>query len=106
MLKQLAPMARIPPSPKNTAWMMSAMETASTADHGPNNMAMRVPHTAWPVVPPGRGMLNIIERKQNAAATPKSGIFSRGTSLPTFLIATAQMGTMATPSTPQVSGLR
>jgi hypothetical protein len=51
-------------------------------------------------------MLNIMERKQNAAATPKSGIFSRGTVSRTFLTAVAQTGTMATVVTAQVDGLR
>ena len=87
MLKQLAPMARIPPSPKKTAWMMSATLTARHAVQGPKSIAMRVPQTAWPVVPPGSGMLNIMERKQNAAAIPTSGILSRGTVSRTFLAA-------------------
>ena len=106
MLKQLAPMARMPPSPKNTAWMMRAMLTARQADQGPNRIAMSVPQTAWPVVPPGSGILNIMERKQNAAAIPMSGIFSRGTVSRTFLTAAAQMGTIATSRTAQVEGLR
>ena len=33
ILKQLAPIAVIPPSPKKIAWMMSAIETASMAAH-------------------------------------------------------------------------
>ena len=106
MLKQLAPMARMPPSPKKTAWMMSAIDTAIVAAQGPKRMAMSVPQTACPVVPPGRGMLNIMARKQKAAATPSRGIFSRGTVARTFLMACAQMGIMARPKTPQVDGLR
>ena len=39
ILKQLAPIAVIPPSPKKIAWMMSAIETASMAAHGPSTTA-------------------------------------------------------------------
>ena len=35
MLKQFAPIARMPPSPKKKAWMIKAMETAMTATSGP-----------------------------------------------------------------------
>ena len=52
------------------------------------------------------GMLNIMERKQNAAAMPSRGIFSRGTVSRTFLMANPQMGTITAPKTPQVDGLR
>ena len=69
-------------------------------------MRISVPQTAWPVVPPGMGMLNIIERKQKAAAMPSSGIFSRGTVSRTRRTAWAHTGTIATPRTPQVDGLR
>ena len=106
MLKQFAPMARMPPSPKKTAWMTRAMETAIVDAQGPNRMATSVPHTAWPVVPPGSGILNIIARKQNAAATPSSGILFRGTVSRTRLMATPHTGSIASPKTPQVEGLR
>ena len=35
MLKQLVRIARMPPSPKNSAWMMSATLTEITAAQGP-----------------------------------------------------------------------
>src|SRR4051794_34930160 len=40
MLKQLMRIARTPPSPKKSAWMMSATLTAMTAAHGPRMIAM------------------------------------------------------------------
>ncbi len=64
MLKQLAPKARTPPSPKNRAWMARATLTAITAAHGPSMTATSTPPTAWAVVPSGIGTLNIITRKQ------------------------------------------
>ena len=106
MLKQFAGSARMPPSPNITAWIDSAMLMASVAAHGPNRIATSVPATAWPVVPPGSGILNIMARKQNAAATPTSGIFWRGTSSCTWRTARIHTGTMATANTPQVDGLR
>ena len=42
MLKQLAKIARTPPSPKNRAWMISATLTAMTAAHGPRTIAISV----------------------------------------------------------------
>jgi hypothetical protein len=48
--------------------MINTTDTATTAAHGPKSMAMIPPPTAWPVVPPGMGMLNIMTRKENAAA--------------------------------------
>ena len=90
----------MPPSPNITAWIASAMLMASVAAHGPNRIATSVPATAWPVVP------NIMARKQNAAATPTSGIFWRGTSSCTWRTARIHTGTMATANTPQVDGLR
>ncbi len=73
MLKQLAPIAVIPPSPKNSAWIMSAMETASMEAQGPSTTAASPMPTAWPVVPPGSGRLNIMMTKQNAAKSESSG---------------------------------
>ena len=43
--KQFAKTARMPPSPKKSAWMMSATLTAITAAHGPTTIAARVPPT-------------------------------------------------------------
>jgi hypothetical protein len=73
MLKQLAPSASTPPSPKKSAWMTRAMLTAITAAQGPNMIATSAPPTACAVVPSGTGMLNIMIRKLNAAAAATSG---------------------------------
>jgi len=67
ILKQLAPMAVIPPSPNTRAWMIKTTETERTAVQGPrSNVIIHAP-TAWPVVPPGIGILNIWMRKEKAA---------------------------------------
>ena len=73
MLKQLAPMAVIPPSPKNSAWMNKATDTATMEAQGPSTMAATPMPTACPVVPPGRGRLNIMITKENAAKTETNG---------------------------------
>src|SRR4029079_2524802 len=73
MLKQLMPMQVIPPSPKKSAWMIKATETEITAAQGPRTIAHRVPPTAWAVVPPGIGMLNIMIVKEKAAKIASSG---------------------------------
>ena len=96
----------MPPSPKNSAWMSSATLTERHAAYGPNRIAISVPPTAWPVVPPGSGTLNIMPRNDNAAAMPKSGSFSCGTWRRTFATATNQTGAIAAPSTAHVDGLR
>ena len=46
MLKQFAPKARTPPSPKNSAWMPRAMVTAMIAASGPSTTATSTPPTA------------------------------------------------------------
>ncbi len=46
MLKQLAAMAVMPPSPKSPAWITSAMDTAITAAQGPRMIAISVAPTA------------------------------------------------------------
>ena len=74
MLKQFARIARIPPSPKNRAWMTSATLTAITAAHGPRTIATSVPPTPWAVVPPGTGTLNIMIVKLSAEKIARSGI--------------------------------
>ncbi len=73
MLKQLAPSVLMPPSPKNRAWIASAMEMARIAPDGPSTMAEMVTPNAWPVVPPGSGRLNIMTTNENAAKTEISG---------------------------------
>ena len=64
MLKQFAPNASTPPSPKNNAWIPNAVLTATTAAHGPSTTATSTAPTACAVVPSGIGTLNIITRKQ------------------------------------------
>ena len=97
MLKQLAPKERMPPSPKSRAWMRRATEIEMQAAQGPRRTAMRVPPTACPVVPPGRGTLNIMMRKEKAAPMPRRGIFSLGRSLADLPDETAQTGTHGPP---------
>ena len=106
MLKQLAPKARMPPSPKMTAWMSSAIETDKHAASGPKSKAMSVPPTACPVVPPGSGTLNIMSRNENAAAMPMKATCLASSFSWTFLAQCTQMGTIATPSTASVAGER
>ena len=87
ILKQFAPNARIPPSPKSNACISNAIVTAiHPADGLPVRIAISVPPTACPVVPPGSGILNIIPRKEKAAPIPSNGIFTFGISAFTFLI--------------------
>ncbi len=73
MLKQFAPIAVMPPSPKNNAWMTSAMEMASMAAHGPSTTTAIPTPTACPVVPPGSGRLNIMMTKEKAANSASKG---------------------------------
>ena len=74
MLKQLAPRVVMPPSPKKSAWIASATERAKIEPQGPSTMAATPTPTACPEVPPGRGMLNIMITKENAANTEISGM--------------------------------
>src|SRR4030042_1475789 len=73
MFRQFAPMQVIPPSPKSTACTISAIDTATHAAHGPSSTAASTAPTAWPVVPPGIGTLNIMITKQNAALRASIG---------------------------------
>ena len=41
--------------------------------HGPSTMVAIPTPTAWPVVPPGSGRLNIMTTNENAAKTDSSG---------------------------------
>src|ERR1700733_10729048 len=54
--------------------MASARETAIIAAQGPNSATPSPMPTAWALVPPGSGMLNIITTKQKAAKSETSGI--------------------------------
>ena len=73
MLKQFAPIAVMPPSPKKNAWMTSAIEMARIDAHGPSTTAASPRRPRGPVVPPGSGMLNIITTNENAAKSESSG---------------------------------
>ena len=73
MLKQFAPKVVIPPSPKNTAWISSAMDNESMEAHGPSARVAAPTPSACPVVPPGSGTLNIMMTKQNALETATRG---------------------------------
>src|SRR5579871_327343 len=73
MLKQFAPSAVTPPSPKNTAWIARATEIARMEAQGPSTIAATPIPTACPVVPPGNGKLNIITTKEKAANNEMSG---------------------------------
>jgi hypothetical protein len=106
MLKELAPKAKTPPSPKKRAWMAKATEAAITAAQGPKMMATKTLPTAWPVVPPGRGTLNIMMTKEKAAKRAMRGtIFAVKTPF-TFWLARYQKGAVATYIAAQLAGLR
>src|SRR5947209_1689358 len=64
MLKQLAPIVVMPPSPKNSACKISAVLTPITAAHGPSTIAIKVPPTPFAVVPLGTGMLKVMDDSQ------------------------------------------
>ncbi len=106
MLRQLAKIARTPPSPKKSAWMMSATLTAMTAAHGPSTIAISVPPTPWAVVPPGTGMLNIMIVKLIAAKTARSGIVRLDRTAWTRRVARPQVGSVAAPIPTEMIGLR
>ena len=62
--------------------------------------------TAWPVVPPGSGRLNIIMTKENAANSEISGISRACNSRFTRCNATYQNGAAAAARVTHVEGLR
>ena len=53
------------------------MESARIAPDGPSTIAAMVTPSAWPVVPPGSGRLNIITTNEKAAKTEISGMTRR-----------------------------
>ncbi len=106
MLKALAPKARMPPSPKKRAWTARATEMARTAGHGPRTTAASTAPVAWPVVPPGRGTLNIMMTKEAAAKRATRGIRRRAMTERSRERARTQKGTDAAIVTMQVEGLR
>src|SRR5208283_527994 len=73
ILKQFAPYAVIPPSPKTRHWMISATEVQTTAAQGPRTIAISALPTACPELPPGTGTLNIIITNENAAPSARYG---------------------------------
>src|SRR5271170_2782286 len=73
MLKQFAPIVVMPPSPKNTAWIINAIEIPKIEAQGPSTMVAIPTPTACPVVPPGNGRLNIMMMNENAANTDSRG---------------------------------
>src|SRR3990172_7512673 len=106
MLKQFAPIAVTPPSPNRRAWMTRAMLIESVAPHGPTAIAIRTPPTACPVLPPGRGRLNIITRKENAAEMARRGALRASRLSRTLRAAIAQRGAQAAYAAVYVGGPR
>ena len=106
MFRQLAKMARTPPSPKNNACRMSAVLTAIAAAHGPNTTAISVPPTAWAVVPPGTGMLNIMTVKLSAEKIASSGTVRLFRTFLTLCVAIAHTGTVGRASAIETAGAR
>ena len=96
MLRQLAPMEVIPPSPNARAWMMIAVETERHAAQGPSSTAIRTAPTACAVVPPKTGTLNIIRTKENAAPRAIRGTCRDFSVRRTLDAAAAQTGRIAT----------
>src|SRR3990172_9561877 len=106
MLRQFAPIAVTPPSPNRRAWMTRAMLIESVAPHGPTAIAIRTPPTACPVLPPGRGRLNIITRKENAAEMARRGALRASRLSRTLRAAIAQRGAQAAYAAAYVGGPR
>ena len=104
MLKQFAPIAVMPPSPKSRAWMPRANDNATMDAHGPSSTAATPTPTACPVVPPGSGMLNIITTNEKAARSESTGTRRVWTCLRTRRIATYQKGAEVAYSAAQVAG--
>src|ERR1700690_3644880 len=102
MLKQLAPNASTPPSPKKSAWIASAQLTATTAAHGPSRIAISTAPTACADVPSGIGTLNIITKKLYAAPSASSGTYRLVTTLRTRFAPVAHTGTIAALIAPHV----
>jgi hypothetical protein len=86
--------------------MMRAMETDIVATSGPSTMAAKVAPTAWPVVPPGSGMLNIMMTKEKAAVSATRGTLRAFIVSRSFRTPIAQNGTVRRNITSDVTGLR
>ena len=82
------------------------MDTASIAAQGPSTIAPIPMPTAWPVVPPGSGKLNIITMKEKAEKTEISGTRLVLTNAFTRRRAIYQNGAAAAYRAAQVDGLR
>ena len=67
---------------------------------------MSEPPTAWPVVPPGSGTLNIMSRKEKAAQMPRKDRCLRSRVFRTVRTEWTQTGTMTTAITASVCGER
>src|SRR5438876_7368267 len=74
ILNELAPKVLTPPSPKNIAWIKRAMEMEIIEAQGPRTTEAIPTPMACAVVPPGRGMLNIITTNEKAAKTERIGV--------------------------------
>ena len=96
----------MPPSPKKIAWIASATEIARIEPHGPSTTAATPMPTAWPVVPPGSGRLNIITTNENAENSDKSGTKRACSSACIRCMAMTQNGVAAAYSAAHVEGLR
>src|ERR1035437_1152537 len=106
MLKTFAPKVIKPPSPKNKACIPSTTEIPNIAAQGPNTTARSVPPTACPVVPPGKGTLNIIKTKAKAAKSASTGTVRWVRTLRTRFTARYQKGRETAYMVPQVTGLK
>lgn len=74
--------------------------------HGPSTMLATPIPTAWPVVPPGSGKLNIMMTNEKAANTESRGIIRVFNMRRTRLSATTQNGLAAPNNATQVDGLK
>src|ERR1017187_2030768 len=82
------------------------MEMARMEAHGPRTMQATPMPTAWPVVPPGSGRLNIMMTKENAANREISGMRRACKADFTRRRATYQNGAAAAARLAHVEGLR
>ena len=100
MLRQLGPMAVIPPSPMTTAWMTREIDTAMIAGQGPSRIATRVVPEMCPVVPPGTGRTNIMAIRLKTVPMARYGISVVLTVSRTVREAYPQIGSMAAQQVP------
>lgn len=82
------------------------MEMDTIAPAGPRTIAAIVTPTACPVVPPGKGRLNIITTNENAANMAINGIVRVARSLFVRLIAEYHPALASAYMVTQVDGLR